>query len=106
MKDKYLILYFIGFVAFLLYSLVDYFDLVINFNPSKALNSQDLPKYLVPTFGLILAERQAMLESKNVICSNPLFHEVTDIEAIDIDTELDFEFAEFLYNKFYSHGRI
>ena len=35
MKDKYLILYFIGFVAFLLYGLVDYFDLVINFNPSK-----------------------------------------------------------------------
>jgi len=78
----------------------------VNYDPSNAPNSQDLPKYLVPTFGLILAERQAMLESKNVICSNPLFHEVTDIEAIDIDTELDFEFAEFLHNKFYSNGRI
>lgn len=76
----------------------------VNYDPGHAPNSQDLPKYLAPTFGLILAERQAMLESKNVICSNPLFHEVTDIEAIDIDTELDFEFAEFLYNKFYSNA--
>jgi CMP-N-acetylneuraminic acid synthetase len=76
----------------------------VNYDPSNAPNSQDLPKYLAPTFGLILAERKAMLESKNVICSNPLFHEVSDIEAIDIDTDLDFEFAEFLYNKFYSNA--
>ena len=76
----------------------------VNYDPRDAPNSQDLPKYLAPTFGLILAERQAMLKSKNVICSNPLFLEVTDIEAIDIDTELDFEFAEFLYNKFYSNA--
>ena len=37
MKDKYLMLfYMIVLVAILLWGLVDFFDLVINFNPSKA----------------------------------------------------------------------
>lgn len=69
----------------------------INYDPKIAPNSQELPKYFTPTFGIIIANRLAMLESKNVICSNPYFFEINQEEAIDIDTELDFEFAEFLY---------
>ncbi len=41
-----------------------------------------------------------MLESKNLICSNPYFYNVSQIEAVDIDTTLDFEFAQFLFNKY------
>lgn len=29
----------------------------------------------------------------------PFFYELNELEAVDIDTDLDFEFAEFLYNK-------
>tara|TARA_B110000879_G_scaffold117951_1_gene156748 strand:- start:2752 stop:2988 length:237 start_codon:yes stop_codon:yes gene_type:complete len=36
MKDKYLMIYMFGFVAILLWSLVIFFDYVINFNPGKA----------------------------------------------------------------------
>ena len=41
-----------------------------------------------------------MLAAKNMICSKPYFYEVSDTESVDIDTELDFEFAEFLFKKY------
>ena len=71
----------------------------INYDPENAPNSQDLPEYVAPTFGLVLAQRQAMIEARNFICSKPHFMRVSEIEAIDIDTELDFEFAEFMFKK-------
>ena len=71
----------------------------INYKLDYAPNSQDLPDYFAPTFGVIIVNKEAMLKSKNFICDKPNFYELTDIEAIDIDTELDFEFAEFLFNK-------
>jgi len=40
-----------------------------------------------------------MLDSQNYICSKPYFYEISERESIEIDTELDFEFSEFLYNK-------
>ena len=40
-----------------------------------------------------------MIKSRNLICDNPYFYKVSQIEAVDIDTELDFEFAEFLFKK-------
>ena len=71
----------------------------INYKLDYAPNSQDLPDYFAPTFGVIIVNREAMLKSKNFICSKPNFYELSDTEAIDIDTELDFEFAEFLFKK-------
>tara|TARA_R110000822_G_scaffold33212_4_gene94932 strand:+ start:472 stop:1119 length:648 start_codon:yes stop_codon:yes gene_type:complete len=71
----------------------------INYKLDYAPNSQDLPDYFAPTFGVIIVNKESMLKSKNFICDKPNFYELTDIEAIDIDTELDFEFAEFLFNK-------
>jgi CMP-N-acetylneuraminic acid synthetase len=71
----------------------------INYKLDYAPNSQDLPNYFSPTFGVIIVNREAMLKSKNFICDNPYFYPISDIESIDIDTELDFEFAEFLFKK-------
>ena len=71
----------------------------INYKLDYAPNSQDLPDYFAPTFGVIIVNKEAMLKSKNFICSKPNFYELSDTEAIDIDTELDFEFAEFLFKK-------
>ena len=72
----------------------------INYNLDSAPNSQDLPDYFSPTFGVIIVNREAMLDSKNYICSNPYFYEISERESTEIDTELDFEFSEFLYNKY------
>ncbi len=46
----------------------------INYNLDSAPNSQDLPDYFSPTFGVIIVNREAMLDSKNYICSNPYFY--------------------------------
>ncbi|MBO6573729.1 MAG: acylneuraminate cytidylyltransferase family protein [Balneola sp.] len=72
----------------------------INYSLDNAPNSQNLPEYFAPTFGLVIVNRDAMLESKNFICSNPYFYELNEYEAVDIDTDLDFEFAEFLFKKY------
>lgn len=71
----------------------------LNYSLEKTPNSQDLPEYLVPTFGLVLVEREAMLRGRSFIGRNPYFYPVSQEEAIDIDTELDFEFAEFLFQR-------
>ena len=71
----------------------------INYKLDYAPNSQDLPDYFAPTFGVIIVNREAMLKSKNFICSKPNFYELSDTEAIDIDTKLDFDFAEFLFKR-------
>ena len=34
-----------------------------------------------------------------MVGQNPCFHELSGVEAVDIDTEQDFEFAEDLYKK-------
>jgi len=74
-------------------------DKPINYKLDYAPNSQQLPDYFSPTFGLIIAKRDAMLRDRNLICGIPYFYKVDQIEAVDIDTELDFEFAEFLFKK-------
>ena len=71
----------------------------INYKLDYAPNSQDLPDYFAPTFGVIIVNKEAMLKSKNFICSKPNFYELSDTEAIDIDTKLDFDFAEFLFKR-------
>ena len=71
----------------------------INYKLDYAPNSQDLPDYFAPTFGVIIVNKEAMLKAKNFICSKPNFYELSDTEAIDIDTELDFDFAEFLFKR-------
>lgn len=72
----------------------------LNYNPSQAPASQDLPEYLSPTFGVVVVNRQAVIEAKHLICKKPCFLKLNEIEAVDIDTELDFEFAEFLFKKY------
>ena len=42
-----------------------------------------------------------MLKFKNVVTDKTKFFELDDIEAIDIDNELDFEFAQFVHKKFH-----
>lgn len=71
----------------------------VNYKVEDAPNSQNLPEYVAPTFGLVMVEREAMLAARNFICSNPYFHKVSQLEAIDIDTDVDFEFAEFMFKK-------
>ena len=60
-------------------------------------NSQDLPDVMKLTFGFNILSKELMIERSNVVGHNPLFYLVDDIEETDIDTQLDFDFAKFLY---------
>ena len=38
-----------------------------------------------------------MIKRRNVVGYIPLLYPLEEVESVDIDTELEFEFAEFLY---------
>ena len=68
--------------------------------PKVAPNSQNLPEIVKLNFAINIIEKNLCLK-KSVIGDNPLFHKLNEIEGVDIDTMLDFEFAEFLHKKYF-----
>jgi CMP-N-acetylneuraminic acid synthetase len=71
----------------------------LNYTIGDSPNSQNLPDVVALTFGISIITRNAMLERSNVVGHRPFFYSLDEVEAVDIDTETDFEFAEFLYDK-------
>lgn len=62
----------------------------INYNPLNAPNSQNLPDIEALNFGFTLINKSDLIRYRNIIGKTPQFIRTTDIEAIDIDTPLDF----------------
>lgn len=71
----------------------------INYDPLNAPNSQNLPDVVALNFGTTVVKRVDLIKNHNIIGRNPNFVITSDIEAIDIDTPLDFYIAEQLYIK-------
>ena len=71
----------------------------INYNPDKKPRSQDLPNIISLNHAISILPLEIMLRKKDILGYNPNFYLVNDIEGVDIDNDIDFEFAEFLYNK-------
>ena len=69
----------------------------LNYNISKSPSSQDLPNIMAITFGCCIIRRSDMLKFKNVVTNKNKFIILNDIEATDIDSEMDFKIAEYLY---------
>lgn len=72
----------------------------LNYKWPQHPKSQNLPTnihYL--TFGVSIISKEVLAETGNLVGQNPLFYPVSQIEAVDIDTEIDFQFAEQLYHK-------
>lgn len=74
-------------------------DKAINYDPQNAPNSQDLPNIVALNFGCTVTSRESLISNRNIIGKKPKFVVDSDIEAIDIDTPLDFYVAEQLYIK-------
>ena len=72
----------------------------LNYNPSEAPNTQDLPDIIKLTYGINILSRNNMIKYKNVVGKNPMFYDLDPIESVDVDTPVDFEFAQFLFNKY------
>ena len=74
----------------------------LNYNSSKAPNSQNLPKnYFELTFGLNIISREKMIKLKNIVGRKPKFVPLNKVETTDIDDEVDFFLAQKLYKKIF-----
>ena len=71
----------------------------LNYDPLNAPNSQDLPDVVALNFGVTVVGRADLIKNRNIIGKYPQFVVTSDIEAIDIDTPLDFYITEQLYIK-------
>lgn len=73
----------------------------INYDLLNQPRSQDLPNIYALNFAFSILTKEHMIEYKNVIGRSPYMYELSEVESVDIDTEFDFEVAEFLYKKKY-----
>ena len=73
----------------------------MNYALAHAHNSQNLPDVVALNFGVTVVRKEDLIKNSNIIGRNPQFVVTTEIEAIDIDTPLDFYIAEQLYTKLY-----
>lgn len=71
----------------------------INYKLANAPNSQDLLPIVFPTFNVMIIKVNSLLQTRNAITESCLFYEVGEEESIEIDTQLEFDIAEFLYKK-------
>jgi CMP-N-acetylneuraminic acid synthetase len=69
----------------------------INHNPAILLRTQDLPPVYEENSNLYIFTRSILEARHNRIGERPLLFEIDRKEAWDIDEELDFRIAEFLY---------
>ena len=61
--------------------------------------SQFLDKYFLVNGAIFIGRKKTFLNTKYLTGINPFKFLCTDIESIDLDTELDFSFAQHIYNK-------
>lgn len=71
----------------------------MNYDPAHAPNSQDLPNVVALNFGVTVVRKEDLIRNCNIIGKKPQFVVTDEIEAVDIDTPLDFYIAEQLYRK-------
>jgi CMP-N-acetylneuraminic acid synthetase len=71
----------------------------MNHDPAVLLRTQDLPPVYEENSNLYIFTADVLRARGNRIGAAPLLFEIPANEAWDIDEELDFEIAEFLYNR-------
>jgi CMP-N-acetylneuraminic acid synthetase len=74
----------------------------LNHNPSVLLRTQDLPPVFAENSCLYIFSRQSLKESGSRIGRRPLMFKIERCEAWDIDDEIDFRIAEFLFKTFFT----
>ena len=69
----------------------------INHNSSILLPTQDLPPVYEENSNMFIFTKESLEKSHNRIGERPVMFPIDRLEAVDIDEELDFAIAEFLY---------
>lgn len=70
----------------------------INYDLRNQPRSQDLPDIMAINFAVNILDRKTMIENRNVVGLKPYLFCIDELEATDIDNEIDFTFSEFVYN--------
>ncbi|AFK05423.1 acylneuraminate cytidylyltransferase [Emticicia oligotrophica DSM 17448] len=73
----------------------------INHNPAILLRTQDLPPTYMENSCMYLFTKETLIKKFNRIGDRPFLYEIPEIEAQDIDVELNFKVAEFLFKELY-----
>ena len=73
----------------------------LNFNPAKALGSQNLSDVIKLNFAINILSTDLMAKKKSLVGDKPYFYKLDSIEGYDINTEFEFEYAEYLFKKFF-----
>ena len=71
----------------------------MNYDILNSPNSQDLPEVQRITYGVCINSSKNVIKCKNVVGLRPHLLEIDEIESVDIDTMLDFRFAEYLFEQ-------
>ncbi len=71
----------------------------INYDLKHQPRSQDLPDIAALNFAINILRKETMIQNKNVVGNKPNIYIIDEVEATDIDNLIDFEFAEFIFNK-------
>lgn len=74
-------------------------NIPINYDLRHQPRSQDLPDIMALNFAVNILERKTMIENKNVVGRVPYLFCIDELEATDIDNEIDFIFSEFMYKQ-------
>ena len=69
----------------------------VNHNPNILLRTQDLPPIYEENSCMYIFSKEILMRKHNRIGDRPYLLEIPKEEAQDIDVELDFKIAEFLY---------
>jgi CMP-N-acetylneuraminic acid synthetase len=72
----------------------------VNHDPAILLRTQDLPPIYEENSCFYIFSEETLVKRQNRIGKRPLLFEIDRLEAWDIDEELDFEIAEYLYLKY------
>ena len=72
----------------------------VNHDPAILLRTQDLPPIYEENSCFYIFSEETLVKRQNRIGKRPLLFEIDRWEAWDIDEELDFEIAEYLYLKY------
>lgn len=74
-------------------------NLPINYDLRFQPRSQDLPDIYALNFAVNVISKQKMIDCKNVVGVKPYIFKIDQVEATDIDNQIDFDFADFVYRR-------
>jgi len=72
----------------------------INYDVDNKPKSQDLPDIVALNHAISIIPKELMIKKRDIIGFAPNLYKIDSVEATDIDNEIDFEFAEFMYKKY------